>query len=258
MMLLRLSLRCAWGWAALLIAVAVLLIASTSASAKPAAPAAIDAAVLLPPNLGLYSVVTCNGTSQELAAAAEAALWLGTLSGQNLTALNYHSCHFNTASPRPPAPLLAVGPMAANTFCGMPINQLDGLGLEGLVLGSSTTSVTSKGTRAPCAFATGGVGAPRGTLYAVTELLELIGVRFLHPEETVLPMNATMPPVLARRYVPRFEYRAYDDFTATQFPQWTQRARINSYGNWDPRWDYAGCALNFLSDRKRLSILTDC
>lgn len=218
-----------------------MLLCNWAAVVTLALASAVVPATVLPPNIGLYSVVTCNGTTQELAAAAEAALWLGTLSGQNLTTLNYKSC--GTASVRPP--ILAVGPIAARTLCGMPMNQLDGLGLEGLILGSSTTSAITKTTRPPCAFATGGIGAPRGTLYAVTELLELIGVRFLHPEETVLPTNATMPPVLARRYVPRFEYRAYDDFTATQFPKWTQRARINSLGNWDPRWDYAGWVLIF-------------
>jgi hypothetical protein len=191
----------------------------------------------LPADLRLYTVVTCNATAYELDAAAEAKLWLSKLSGRNVSGSD--SCGLG-ASP----PLLAIGPGAAHTVCGLDLSELDGLGLEGLLLGSSsggsgssrTLSATGTGSR-DCAFATGGIGAPRGTLYAVSELLELIGVRFLHPEETLLPRNATMPPVLAHRYVPRFEYRAYDDFTATVAPQWAQRARINSFGNWDPRWD---------------------
>ena len=175
----------------------------------------------LPADLGLYTVVTCNATSYELDAAAEAKHWLTQLSGRNTTASA--SCG-QGAKP----PFLAVGPGAAHALCGMDLAGLDGLGLEGLLLGSGGDG---------CAFATGSTGAPRGTLYAVSELLEIIGVRFLHPEETLLPSNATMPPSLVHRYVPRFEYRAYDDFTATINPQWTQRSRINSYGNWDPRWN---------------------
>ena len=180
------------------------------------------AASPLPADLGHYTVVTCNATAFELDAAAEAKLWLSKLSGRNVSGLN--SCRLGVRQPA----ILAVGPGAAHALCGLHLAELDGLGLEGLLLGNRANR---------CAFATGGLGAPRGTLYAVSELLELIGVRFLHPEETLLPPNATMPPALARRYVPRFEYRAYDDFTATQAPQWTQRARINSFGNWDPRWD---------------------
>jgi hypothetical protein len=98
---------------------------------------------------------------------------------------------------------LAIGPDAAQRLCGLPASELAGLGLEGVLLGNTATSGGGG-----CAVATGGWGAPRGTLYAVSELLELIGVRFLHPEETLLPPNATMPPYLARRYIPRFEYRA--------------------------------------------------
>ena len=180
------------------------------------------AASPLPADLGHYTVVTCNATAFELDAAAEAKLWLSKLSGRNVSGLN--SCRLGVRQPA----ILAVGPGAAHALCGLHLAELDGLGLEGLLLGNRANR---------CAFATGGLGAPRGTLYAVSELLELIGVRFLHPEETLLPPNATMPPALARRYVPRFEYRAYDDFTATEAPQWTQRARINSLGNWDPRWD---------------------
>lgn len=176
-------------------------------------------AASLPPDLGAYTVATCNGTAYELDAAAEAVHWLSQLSGRNVTSST--SCG---AGAEPP--ILAVGPGAAHALCALPLSQLSGLGLEGLLLGSSSGG--------GCAFASGGVAAPRGTLYAVSELLELLGVRFLHPEETLLPSNATMPPSLAHRYVPRFEYRGYDDFLATEAPAWTQRARINSFGNWDP------------------------
>ena len=40
----------------------------------------------LPADLGLYTVVTCNATSYELDAAAEAKHWLTQLSGRNTTA----------------------------------------------------------------------------------------------------------------------------------------------------------------------------
>lgn len=185
-----------------------------------AALAALSASRPLPANLGSYTVATCNASAPELDAAKEVTLWLSKLSGENVSSSG--SCG-RGAKP----PFLAVGPGAAHALCGLELAELDGLGLEGLLLGGTDD----------CAFASGALGAPRGTLYAVSELLELIGVRFLHPEETLLPHNATMPPSLAHRYIPRFEYRAYDDFTATQFPQWTQRTRINSFGNWDPRWD---------------------
>ena len=84
----------------------------------------------LPPGLGSYTVVVCNYTAPELAAAQEAALWLSQLAKQNV------SISTICGSGNKP-PFLAVGPGAAMSLCGLPPSQLDGLGLEGLLLSST-------------------------------------------------------------------------------------------------------------------------
>ena len=168
---------------------------------------------------------------QEDDAAEDVRLWLSKAVGHNLT-LHASNESWCTGAHRPSAaaPVIAIGPGAAK-WCGLPDSALDGLGLEGVL-------VTNTGVEPGCVVATGAVGAPRGTLYAGTELLELLGFRFLHEEQTVVPAtsNLTMPPSLHRRYVPQLEYRAFDDFTATVTPRWVQHARVNSLADWGTRW----------------------
>ncbi len=186
-----------------------------------------------------FSVVVCNATRnvlgserfQEDDAAEDVHSWLSRAVGLNLT-LHRSNDSWCTGSHRPStaSPVIAIGPTAA-LWCGLNGSLLDGLGLEGVL-------VTSVGVVEGCVAATGAVGAPRGTLYAGTELLELLGFRFLHEEQAVVPAhNVTMPTRINRRHVPQLEYRATDDFTATVTPRWVQHARINSLADWGSRWN---------------------
>ena len=207
------------------LAIAVLLAAALASCRCAALP------------LSTFAVVVCNATQnlagsdrfQEADAAEDVRFWLGQAVGHNITlhASNESWCDGHT--PSAAAPVIAIGPAAAR-WCGLPDSALGGLGLEGVL-------VTGQGVTEGCTVATGAAGAPRGTLYAGTELLELLGFRFLHAEQTVVPANnLTMPPSLHRRHVPQLEYRAFDDFTATVTPRWVQHARVNSLADWGTRW----------------------
>ena len=185
-----------------------------------------------------FAIVVCEATQnlvgsprfQEEDAAADVQHWLSQATGRNLSLHLSNESWCGSHQPSSATPVIAVGPAAAR-WCGLPASELVGLGLEGIL-------VTSIGLAPGCIAATGARGAPRGTLYAGTELLELLGFRFLHKEQTVIPAaNTTMPPSLHRRYVPQLEYRAFDDFTGTVTPRWVQHVRINSYGDWSTRWN---------------------
>jgi hypothetical protein len=207
--------------------------------------------------LASFAIVVCNATQnvagsphrQEEDAAEDVWRWLSLATHRNLT------LHLSAASwcdpPRRPsasAPVIAVGAGAAR-WCGVAASNLSLLPVEpGQGLGQEGVLVTSTGLAPGCVVATGAEGAARGALYASTELLELLGFRFLHSEETVVPSNNSssrsrsslrMPPTFHRRYVPQLEYRAFDDFTATVTPRWVQHARINSLGDWGTRWNHA-------------------
>ena len=223
-----------------MLAVVAVALLCASISAAETAAAALDSS----PNISAlavssFSVVVCNATRnlagsdryQEEDAAEDVHAWLSMAVGHNLT-LHQSNDTWCAGTHRPSvaSPVIAIGPAAA-LWCGLDPASLGGLGLEGVL-------VTSVGVAAGCVAATGAVGAPRGTLYAGTELLELLGFRFLHEEQTVLPAhNVTMPPTLHRRHVPQLEYRASDDFTATVTPRWVQHARINSLADWGTRWN---------------------
>jgi hypothetical protein len=74
----------------------------------------------------------------------------------------------------------------------------------------------------------GGPGAPRGTLYAVNEFLEALGVQFLAANVTVLP--AVLPksmPSLRPRYVPQLEYRQTYSYQMIAAPDFNVHLRLN-------------------------------
>eukprot|EP01052_Picozoa_sp_SAG31_P044617 SAG31_NODE_7848_length_1583_cov_1.797170_1_plen_462_part_10 len=97
-------------------------------------------------------------------------------------------------------PQLAVGYTAARLL-GVSAASFSGLGREGYLLltNAAGTSVALSG----------GLGAPRGTLYAVNEFLEALGVQFLAADVTVplLKFPSSLPRKLRPRYVPILEYR---------------------------------------------------
>ena len=94
-------------------------------------------------------------------------------------------------------PQLAVGYGAARLL-GVPAATLTGLGREGYVLQPVGASLALSG----------GEGAPRGTLYALNEFLEAVGVQFLTADATLLPKKLPSAlPALRPRYIPTLEYR---------------------------------------------------
>lgn len=70
-------------------------------------------------------------------------------------------------------------------------------------------------------------GGQRGTLYAVYELLEALGVRWFHPEETFIPELSTieLPREIRRR--PSFDYREAHWYTAYSDTTFAARLRYN-------------------------------
>jgi len=70
-------------------------------------------------------------------------------------------------------------------------------------------------------------GGPRGTLYAVYELLEHLGVRWFHPEETYVPRTGSIDLPNAIRHRPAFEYREAHWRTAYCDKNFASRMRYN-------------------------------
>lgn len=78
---------------------------------------------------------------------------------------------------------------------------------------------------------------PRGTLYAVYEYLERLGVRFLAPDETLIPAQATLPlPQTETCYVPKLQYRetTYQRVINGQNAEFAARLRLNGNYNQIP------------------------
>jgi len=88
-------------------------------------------------------------------------------------------------------------------------------------------------------------GGPRGTLYAVYELLEHLGVRWFHPEETYVPKTTSVGLPDSVRRKPAFEYReahwhaAYCDKTFAARLRYNGSmagvpARLGGHWGWQP------------------------
>lgn len=128
-------------------------------------------------------------------------------------------------------PQLAVGYGAARLL-GVPAARMAGLGREGYVLQPTAA-------RSSLALS-GGRGAPRGTLYAVVEFLEAVGVQFLAADVTVLPKQLPSAlPLLRPRYVPKLEYRQTFGFQMLAAPEFNVHLRLNKahYNNPKPALD---------------------
>jgi len=70
-------------------------------------------------------------------------------------------------------------------------------------------------------------GGPRGPLYAVYELLEHMGVRWFHPEETFIPKPARVNLPEEIHHKPSFEYREAHWYTAYCDRKFAARMRYN-------------------------------
>lgn len=125
----------------------------------------------------------------------------------------------NATSQLATTPQLAVGYGAAR-LVGVHAASMTGLGREGYVL-QPMRSGTSLAL-------SGGPGAPRGTLYAVNEFLEALGVQFLAANVTVLPSALpTRMPTLRPRYIPQLEYRQTYGYQMIDAPDFNVHLRLN-------------------------------
>ena len=162
-----------------------------------AALLALSPAVAVPSSHPIPRAITCaaNASAPERAAANELVRALRSIIGPGAAVPPVTNATLATAK----TPQLAVGYGAARLL-GVPAASLAGLGREGYILQSAAAGASLA--------LSGGQGAPRGTLYAVNEFLEGIGVQFLTADATLLP--AQLPPALPalrQSYTPTFEYR---------------------------------------------------
>jgi hypothetical protein len=181
-------------------ALLALLLAVHLAAPPTVQPLGAHAATPFPAAFSLITV-GANATAPERHAAQTLADYLSSIilihTGDQ-DAVVVVSASAATAS----RPQLALG-YAAARLLGAPAAAFDGLGREGYIMYD-----VSAGTSAASLALSGGPGAPRGTLYAVDEFLEAVGVEFLAADVTLLPEQ--LPPSLPKlrpRYVPKLEYR---------------------------------------------------
>lgn len=82
---------------------------------------------------------------------------------------------------------------------------------------------------------------PRGTLYAVYDYLESLGVKFIAPDETIIPKLSTIPlPKADKLYVPKLRYREITYTTVKwQNPVYCARLRLSGYYHRIPE-EYGG------------------
>ena len=122
-------------------------------------------------------------------------------------------------------PHVAVGTMAAQAL-GLPAgSDLADLGNEGFIISTNRTA----NMRNSCAVVL--VGATNSTIapqYAAQQLLRILGVRFLAWDEILVPKNITpLPSDLDIKFVPTFEYRDIDGWSALANPQQAQYMHLN-------------------------------
>jgi hypothetical protein len=136
---------------------------------------------------------------------------------------------------RKSTPQIAVGYDAA-ILLGVHPEELASLGLEGILASTNL----SRGIPAGSAALTGSKGAPRGALYAVVELLEAMGVRFLDrlPGGTQLPaaLPAALLPTLDRSFIPPLEYRQQYQFGCDNYGG-TGKGAPGGVGNTTMDWN---------------------
>jgi len=153
-------------------------------------------------------VVGENAPANEQHAAAELAHFLGKVTGAKFEVRPIGKAGAGAK--------IAVGPAAALKLD--PKINLKGLGADGIVIQ----------TRPPHLILTGGLGAPRGTLYAVYTFLEdVVGCRWWSSKASTIPRAPTLKiPPLNVRYKPVFELRSlyyFDAFDA----DWSVRNKVN-------------------------------
>ena len=153
-----------------------------------------------------------NASAPERFAAVELASYLRSIVSDATPVDLVNATHATAATAQ-----LAVGYSAARLI-GTPVANFQGLGKEGYVLLPSGGSLALSGED----------GSPRGTLYAVNEFLEALGVRFPAPDVTVLPKELPSSlPTLRARYVPKLEYRQTFGFEVLTSADFNVHLRLN-------------------------------
>jgi hypothetical protein len=124
---------------------------------------------------------------------------------------------FTVGEPKQGSPQIAVGRMAALAL---------GVGDSALPAEGEATLIDSSLAGPGSVLAVG--GSDRGTLYAVYQLLEHFGFRFLAHDETHVPSTCpAMPTLRAVSARPAFEYRDNNQFQVKDHAAWATRARYN-------------------------------
>ena len=169
-----------------------------------------------PPPLRAFTVVrAADAADGELFAAMELAYLLGNLTDPAHRTPLRNSTDLSFAGMRA---VLAVGWNATKAL-GIAGPHPVPSGNDGFMLwqNSSAGAFRRCPAGAVCVALTGGPTSQRGTLYAVYELLELLGIKFLAADETHMPRPApTSLPPFGRVLRPQaqFRHRAVDDYGA--------------------------------------------
>ena len=141
------------------------------------------------------------------------------------------SMTFRVGAPLVYQPQFAVGPAAWSVSHDK--SRLVNLTNESFTLFSSMSD--PGWPHAAVAAVSGGVGAPRGTLYGVYSLAEALGVRYLAHDETVLPpCPAQLPALDIVQSAPSFEYRDDNQFQVSSSQGWATKRGFNGPSSAQP------------------------
>ena len=205
--------------AAATFALAAALLACAVAAAPRRGHSVLDAAenghaVLDAAESGGRALPTHIAVHSDKPVVAYAAAELATLLGEACPSLR-----FTTGAPTKGAAAIVVG-VGAATKLGLSLDMLPDDHPEATLV--DTEALAASGS----VLVVGGSG--RGTLYAVYELLESLGFRFLSHDETVVPASCpTLPVLRAKTSRPAFEYRDNNEVQVHDHPEWATRVRYN-------------------------------
>ena len=141
------------------------------------------------------------------------------------------SMTFRVGAPLAYQPQFAVGPVAWSISHDK--SRLTNLTNESFTLFSSMSD--PGWPHAAVAAVSGGVGAPRGTLYGVYALAEALGVRYLAHDETLLPPCPSQLPTLdIVESAPSFEYRDDNQYQVSSNQGWATKRGFNGPSSAQP------------------------
>merc|ERR1712166_57397 len=120
---------------------------------------------------------------------------------------------------------IAVGYGAALEL-GIATSALQGLGNDSFLISSNHSGIP-RGSW----VGSGGQHSARGTLFAVYELLRVLGCEFLAHDFSIAEELPTIPPTalpqIDRTYQPLYEYRDNNEYVATRYSRWAGKLGYN-------------------------------